>query len=171
MRKPLLPDEDLERASLSYAQSALMTPGEPSSGRTTDLAALRSKCASDYETYKNNVAAAAKAKEQQRKARELEHQLEFRLHVDVRAIDYNTVNLRYFSDVVMDGSEVLISGDAKHIDGNEVVRLELEWPEEPSMLKVTVNGRTLPTTSWDEQKDPQFITRVGTKYIATIREN
>ena len=89
-----------------------------------------------------------------RKARELEHLGQWRMHVNVKTIEHNTVTLRFSSD---GGSlkEVILSpfDTPKHIDGNAIIRLELESPDEPAQLKVTMNDQNWPMTTWKQREE------------------
>lgn len=110
------------------------------------------------------------ARNEQRRTKELEHQRQWRLHVDVRPTSLGYVRLHFSSDGASEIEESLDSDASKHIDGNEVVRLEIDWPEEPSQVRVTVNGQVWPTSNWRVIKDPTIgdLGPVGSKYVTEI---
>jgi hypothetical protein len=146
---------DFARAALAYAQSALTVPEQSPPLRKIDLASLRNQCIAQYQTYTNHRVAVAAAKEEERKARDLEHQRKWRLHVDVKAVDYHSVTLHISADGALpEKEEFLYLSTTRHIDGNEVIRLVLESPDEPSMMKVIVNGEIWPTNNWSAIKHP-----------------
>jgi hypothetical protein len=113
------------------------------------------------------------AKDEDRKAHEQEHLKQWRLHIDVKAINYNSVTLHASADGAPE-SEIELLGvagsDSKHIDGNNEVKIEIEWPNEPSMLTVTVNGKLWPVGNWTTTKgtDSYDGNPLGTKYFAHI---
>jgi len=108
------------------------------------------------------------AREQARKAQELEHQRKWPLHVDVTANQYEVVTLYFSSDGGASSETSLgIQKKSQHIDANNEVRLLLKWPEKPSSVSVRVNGKVL-FDAWETVKGSQY-GDLGTTYVAVIK--
>lgn len=163
--KLLLGPSNLARASFTYARSALTTPEESPPLRKIDLSSLRTECTTKYQTFTNQKIAAATTQEKERQARDIEHQRKWRLHVEVGPTNYNSVSLSISADGVSEEETLSPLGKVKHIDGNDAIFLELTWPDDPSKVRVTVNGQVWPASNWRTIGDSGSF---GTKYLTEI---
>ncbi len=113
-----------------------------------------------------------RAKEEERKAREIAHEKQWRLHVNVKLVDQNSVVIIHYSSDGGAESEAVLAEGVTHIDANDQVRIEVERAEEPSRLTVTLNGSVVPESKWTALPDPTFSSlnsKLGTKYVLLIK--
>jgi hypothetical protein len=109
------------------------------------------------------------AKDQQRKARELEHLKQWALHVDLKAKKVDSAEVVFSADGGSRSRILIDLTDKKHINANEQVRLVLTPPDNPAQLSVIVNGKEWLPRDWKEEiaKDSNGF-EVGRAYVALI---
>jgi hypothetical protein len=124
--------------------------------KAQETALAQQKAAREQERLAQEAALARQqeAQEQERKERELTHQKQWRLHVDVKSVGSNRVSLRYSQDGGKELRNDLAVSGQKHIDANDQINLTIDWPTLPSQLAVFLNGNPIPSSKWTEIREP-----------------
>jgi len=124
--------------------------------KAQETASAQQKAAKEQERVAQKAALAREqeAQEQERKDREIAHQKQWRLHVDVKPAGSNLVSFRYSQDGRKElRGDLEVSGQS-HIDANDQINLAIDWPTLPSQLAVFLNGDPIPSSKWTEIREP-----------------